>query len=83
MTAPAPLAWSQLDQDLLVWGVAVLFDLGIYQVISHKGDREAAEIAAGSTNVYATTPDDVATVVFHHPDTGWTCPVTGRTFRTL
>jgi hypothetical protein len=82
MTAPAPLAFDQLDPDLLVWGVAILFDLGVYQVIAQR-TREDAEIAAGSTNVYATEPDDAATVVYHHPDSGWTCPVTGRTFRTL
>lgn len=84
MTAPerTPLSYNQLDQSLLVWGVAILFDYGVYQVIAYRDVVDAAR-AAGETNRYAQTEDDVATVVYCHPDLGWTCPQTGRVFRTL
>lgn len=85
MTAPTekpPLMFAELDRSLLVWGVAILFDIGIYQVIAYRDAIEAAR-AAGATNVYAVADDEVATVVYHHPDLGWTCQETGNTFRTL
>jgi len=81
MTAP-PLTFAQLDPDLLVWGVAIYFDEGVYQVIAHPS-RQDARIAAGETNACAVEEADIAVVVYCHPDHGWTCPATGHSFRTI
>ena len=74
MTAP--------ERTDLTWGVAVLFDLGVYEVITHENEAEA-RAAAYTTNTYATEPDDFAFAVIYHPDLGWVCPSTNQQFRTL
>jgi hypothetical protein len=82
MTAPAPLAFHQLDQDLIVWGVAVLFDLGVYAVTAYPSAQDA-QIAAGATNAYAELDSDVAHLVYHHPDRGWVFAATDTDCRVL
>jgi hypothetical protein len=82
MTAPAPLAFDQLDQNLIVWGAAVVFDAGVYAVTAYPSAQDA-QIAAGSTNAYAEVDDDVAHLVYHHPDRGWVFAATGENCRTL
>lgn len=86
MTAPAeqPLDFGQLDPKVTVWGVASLFDEGIFAVVAMKSAQDAV-IAAGLVASYE--PPGTVTLdeqlVYHHPDRGWVFAGTGENCRTL
>jgi hypothetical protein len=75
MTAPAPLRFDELDWDLIVWGVAVQIDLGVFEVTAYP-TAEDAQIAHGPIKHYAD-------MVYHHPDRGWVVAATDENCRTL
>lgn len=85
MTTPTePLSFNKLDANVTVWGVAALFDLGIFAVVAERS-REDAVIAAGLAASYE--PDDAPSIadqlVYHHPDHGWVYASTGHRCRTI
>jgi hypothetical protein len=87
MTAPAefePLAFDRLDPKITVWGVASLFDEGVYMVSAEKSAQDAV-VTAGLVASYE--PPGTVTLdeqlVYHHPDRGWVFAGTGENCRTL